>query len=70
MNDCKNCAWDQIKDAKMYCDMIRSAGIKCDRFMPLGNAFKKNEDGTFDCPRCKRNRDPGKCWNCGLEDED
>jgi len=69
MDKCKKCAWYQIKDAQIYCGHIRDNGLVCDRFISLCDIAERKEDGTFECPQCKRNRDPGKCWFCELEDE-
>jgi len=73
MSQCDRCVWKEVKDALPFCDMIRAAGTPCDRFLSLNGKNKRlkkfdDGDGTFDCPQCGRNRDPGKCWHCELED--
>ena len=67
---CDRCAWFRVDDALPYCETLRGIAIsttgplqKCDRF--VDKSFLLDEEEKDICSRCKKKKDPGKCWWCG-----
>lgn len=60
---CNNCMWDKGKATLLHCMDVRNQGDQlCERF---------HSHITVDlhfCGHCKREKDPGVCWWCGLTD--
>jgi len=75
MNQCIGCAWAKGKTGFAFCVNVRLKGLVCNNYCRSDAEAKLDPelikkvlgDLTFNCPRCGRNRDPGKCWNCELE---
>ena len=75
MNQCIDCEWAKSKTVLPYCANVRLKNLVCGNYYRIDTEAKLDPElvkkvfgnTEFECPRCKRKRDPGKCWHCDLE---